>query len=57
MTCRQSSTVGVRVRMLESLWRGRVSADKTSRVVTSTKTSLQLHHKLQWPPELRRLSH
>jgi hypothetical protein len=37
--------------MLESLWRGHVSADKTSRVATSTKTSLQ------GAPESRRVSH
>jgi hypothetical protein len=41
MTCGHNSTAGMRATMLESLWRGRVSADKTSRVATSTKTSLQ----------------
>jgi hypothetical protein len=41
----------------ESLWRGRVSAGKTSRVATSTRTSLQFHHKLQGMPESRRVSH
>jgi hypothetical protein len=31
MTCRQSSTAGVRARTPASLWRGRMSADKMSR--------------------------
>jgi hypothetical protein len=48
---RQNSTAGVPVRMLESLWRGRVSAGKTLRDATSTKTSLQ------GMPESRRVSH
>jgi hypothetical protein len=46
MTCGQNSTTGVQARMPVSLWRGRVSADRTSRVTTSTTTSLQLHHRL-----------
>jgi hypothetical protein len=50
-TCEQNSTTGVQARMLESLWRGRVSAGKTSRVATSTKTSLQ------GTPESRWVSH
>jgi hypothetical protein len=49
-TCGQSSTVGMQARMLESLWRGRGSARKTSRVATSTKTSLHLRHKLKGRP-------
>jgi hypothetical protein len=57
MTYVQSSTIGMWARMLESLWRGHVSAGKTSRVTTSTKTSLQLRHKLQGMPESRRVSH
>jgi hypothetical protein len=57
MTCGQSSIVGVRARMLESLWRGSVSADKISRVATSTRTLPQFHHKLQGMPESRRVSH
>jgi hypothetical protein len=48
---RQNSTAGMRARMLESLWKGRVSAGKISRVATSTKTSLQ------GMPESRRVSH
>jgi hypothetical protein len=51
MTCGQNSTAGVWARMLESLWRGRVSANKTLRVTTSTKTSLQ------GTPESKRVSH
>jgi hypothetical protein len=51
MTCGQNSTAGVRARVLEYLWRGQVSTSKTSRVATSTKTSLQE------TPESRRVSH
>jgi hypothetical protein len=57
MTYEQSSTTGVRARMLRSLWRGHVSADKTSRVATSTRTSVQFRPKLQGMLESRRASH
>jgi hypothetical protein len=57
MTYGQNSTVGVRARMPASLWKGRVSADRTSRVATSTTTLLRLHCKLQRVPESRRVSH
>jgi hypothetical protein len=57
MTYGQDSTAGVRARMPESLWRGRVSAGRTSRVATSTKTLLRSHYKLQGVPEFRRVSH
>jgi hypothetical protein len=40
MTCRQNSTAGVRARMSTSLWKGRESAGRTSRVATSTTTLL-----------------
>jgi hypothetical protein len=53
MTYGQNSTGGVRARMPESLWRGHVSASRTSRVVTSTWTSLRLRRKLQGVPEFR----
>jgi hypothetical protein len=46
-TCGQNSTADVRARMPASPWRGRVSAVRTSRVATSTTTSLRLHHRPQ----------
>jgi hypothetical protein len=57
MTCGQNSTAGVRARMPASLWRGRVSVDRMSRVATSTTTLLWLHRKLQRVPGSRRVSH
>jgi hypothetical protein len=57
MTCGQNSAAGVRARMPASLWRGHVSADKTSRVATSTTTSVRLHRKVQRAPVSRRVSH
>jgi hypothetical protein len=57
MTYKQSSITSVRAMMLGSLWRGRVSAGKTSRVATSTRTSVQFRHKLQGMPESRQASH
>jgi hypothetical protein len=33
-----------------SLWKGRASAARTSRVTTSIKTSLRLHRRHQWAP-------
>jgi hypothetical protein len=56
MTCGQNSTAGVRANMPASPWRGRVSADKMSRVATSTMTSLRLHRRLQWVLGSRRVS-
>jgi hypothetical protein len=51
-----NSTAGVRARMPVSLWKGHVSADRTSRVATSTTTSLRLHRRLQRAPGSRRVS-
>jgi hypothetical protein len=39
-----------------SLWKGRARAAKTLMVATSIKTSLQLHHRRQWAPGLKRVS-
>jgi hypothetical protein len=47
----------LRARMPASLWKGRESTDKTSRVATSTMTSLQLHRRLQWASRSRWVSH
>jgi hypothetical protein len=44
-------------RMSASLWRGRVSTNKMSRVATSTTTLLRLHHRLRRVPRYRRVSH
>jgi hypothetical protein len=57
MIYEQRSIVGVRVRMLGSLWIGRVSAGKTLRVATSTRTSVQFRRRLQGMPKSRRASH
>jgi hypothetical protein len=57
MTCGQNSTAGVQARMPASLSRGRVSADRTSRVATSTTTLLRLHRRLQQALGSRRMSH
>jgi hypothetical protein len=57
VNCGQNSTACVRARMPASLWRERVSADRMSRVATSTTTSLRLHCKLQRALGSRRVSH
>ena len=54
-TCGHNSTADVQARMPASPWRGRVSADRTSRVATSTTTSLRLHRRPQWAPGSRRV--
>jgi hypothetical protein len=56
MTCGQNSTVGMRARMPTSLWRGHVSANRTSRVATSTTTSMWLHRRPQRAPGSMRVS-
>jgi hypothetical protein len=50
MTCGRNSTAGMRAKMPASLWRGRVSANKMSRVATSTTTLLRLHRRPQRAP-------
>jgi hypothetical protein len=39
-----------------SLWKGRVSADRTLRVATSTEISLRRHRRDQWAPGPKRVS-
>jgi hypothetical protein len=39
-----------------SLWKGRMSADRTSRVATSTEISLRRHRRHQWAPGPKQVS-